>query len=104
MLWSFGFLRMGTTSLVARAAGRHDVNQTRLILAQSALLALTLGLVVALAGKLVLPLALRWVGASSEVYALAHSNASIRLRSAPAVLFTLHLVRYFIGTQSFLPP
>src|SRR5690625_6072644 len=28
MLWSFGFLRMGTTSLVARAAGRHDVNQT----------------------------------------------------------------------------
>src|SRR5690625_7139043 len=82
MLWSFGFLRMGTTSLVARAAGRHDVNQTRLILAQSALLALTLGLVVALAGKLVLPLALSWVGASSDVSALAHSYASIRDRKS----------------------
>lgn len=104
MLWSFGFLRMGTTSLVARAAGRHDVNQTRLILAQSALLALTLGLVVALAGKLVLPLALSWVGASSDVSALAHSYASIRLWGAPAVLLTYVLVGWFIGQQDSRRP
>src|SRR5690625_6913003 len=83
---------------------RSDVNQTRLILAQSALLALTLGLVVALLGKLVLPLALSWVGASSDVSALAHSYASIRLWGAPAVLLTYVLVGWFIGQQDSRRP
>src|SRR5690625_1062777 len=95
---------MGTTRLVARAAGRHEVNHTRLILAQSALLALTLGLVVALAAKLVLPLALSWVGASSDVSALSHSYASIRLWGAPAVLLTYVLVGWFIGQQDSRRP
>lgn len=104
MLWSFGFLRMGTTSLVARAAGRQDVDQSRLILAQSALLALLLGLAVALLGRLALPLALGWIGASPDVSALAHSYASIRFLSAPAVLLTYALVGWFIGQQDTRRP
>jgi multidrug resistance protein, MATE family len=104
LLWSFGFLRMGTTSLVARAAGRRDNNHSRLILAQSALLGLLLGLLVAVLGQHLTPLALNIIGPSPEVYTLAHSYAGIRLWGAPAVLLTYALVGWFIGQQDTRRP
>src|SRR5690554_3630354 len=48
IFWSMGFLRMGTTSLVARASGRNDEHAAEALLVRSVLLALALGLVVIL--------------------------------------------------------
>jgi len=44
LYWGFGFLRMGTTGLVARAIGAADHDGATLILAQSSVLALALAL------------------------------------------------------------
>ncbi|MDQ2076244.1 MATE family efflux transporter [Marinimicrobium sp. ABcell2] len=104
LLWSFGFLRMGTTSLVARAYGREDHDNSRLILAQSAVLGLLLGVSLAVLGRLLTPVALAWINPSEEVATLAQSYAEIRLLGAPAVLLTYALVGWFIGQQDTRRP
>ena len=44
--WGFGFLRMGTTALVAQAAGAGDADEARAVLARALLLAVALALLV----------------------------------------------------------
>ncbi|MDB3856458.1 MATE family efflux transporter, partial [Halieaceae bacterium] len=46
LYWGFGFLRMGTTGLIARAFGAKDRFLDQQILVQSLCLALTLGIIV----------------------------------------------------------
>lgn len=104
LYWSFGFLRMGTTSLVARAMGRGDGDSSRLVLAQSALLAIAIGLVLITLQGLLLPLALHWMKPSPEVASLAQSYGQIRLLSAPASLLNYALVGWFIGQQDTRRP
>ena len=45
LFWAFGFLRMGTTGLVAQAYGRRDRAELGRIVGRSCALALALGLV-----------------------------------------------------------
>ena len=51
LYWGFGFLRMGTTGLTSQAVGREDDSGVRLLLAQSLVMAVAIGL--ALIGVLV---------------------------------------------------
>ncbi len=104
LFWSFGFLRMGTTSVAARATGAEDHHAIRLVLAQSLILALGLALVIIIAGPWLLPQALHWMGASPEVAALAQSYGEIRLWGAPASLMNFALVGWFIGRQDTRRP
>ncbi|MEJ1938847.1 MATE family efflux transporter, partial [Nostoc sp. NIES-2111] len=46
--WTFGFLRMGTTGMVAQALGRKDYQSTQLIGLRHGILALILGLLILL--------------------------------------------------------
>ncbi len=104
IFWAFGFLRMGTTSLVARAIGRADMDASTLLLLQSLLLAFILAtLLFTLQGSFI-PLALDLIGASPAVAALAESYCQIRIYSAPATLMTFALVGWFIGQQNTRAP
>src|ERR1700733_2727935 len=81
--WSFGFLRMSTTGLVAQAqgAGRHE--ELRLHFLRSLLLALLIGaMVLSLQGPLI-ALTLQLLGASPEAAANASLYCHIRIWSAP---------------------
>ncbi|WP_347330161.1 MATE family efflux transporter [Marinimicrobium locisalis] len=104
LFWSFGFLRMGTTSVAARAEGANDRAGLHQVLVQSLSLALALALALMVIGPWLLAPALAWMGPSPEVQGLALEYARIRLWGAPASLMNFALVGWFIGRQDTRRP
>lgn len=98
--WSFGFLRMGTTGLVAQAFGREDGDAIRNYLAQSLLIAFLLGAIIFLLRSPITELALTLSGATEEVVSEARRYALIRAWGAPAVLCNFVLLGWFVGNQN----
>lgn len=100
LYWGFSFLRMGTTGLVAKAFGARDSDRQLLVLLQSLVLALCLGVgVIALSG-LWMKLGLQWMNPGPALEPLAGSYMAIRVYSAPAVLLTYAITGWFIGRQN----
>ena len=111
LLWAFGFLRMGTTGLVAQAKGRQDVGEQVAVAVRSAALALGLGAtLVALQGVL-------WEAARglmappAEVATLTWGYYRVRIWAVPfalwnyaalGVLFGLGRTRTILGLQVLL--
>ena len=85
LYWGFGFLRMGTTGLVAQAFGRNDQAAMGRLIMQALFLALILGLALQLLRPFI-PLMISWLDGSQDASVLAASYVEIRLWSAPAVL------------------
>lgn len=85
LYWSFGFLRMGTTGLVAQAFGRNNQAAMGKLIMQALYLALVLGLALQLL-RPTIPYLLGWLDGSPEASNLATGYVAIRLWSAPAVL------------------
>ncbi|MEO1094246.1 MAG: MATE family efflux transporter [Cyanobacteria bacterium J06638_28] len=95
--WSFGFLRMGTTGLIAQAHGRGDERTVARILLRNGLLAVVLG-----AGILLLQLPIREVGfwllsAAPDVRLSGEAFYNARIWGAPVVLLNYVLLGYFLG-------
>lgn len=104
IFWAMGFLRMGTTSLVARACGRKDEDSAEALLVRSALLAILLGCVLIAVREPLLALALHWMQPSAAAAPLAQSYCQIRILSAPLVLTTMVILGWFIGRQNTRTP
>lgn len=99
LYWGFGFLRMGTTGLVARALGRDDTEAATRELGRAILLALLLALLVWLSHPLWLHLGFALMAPRGDLLPLAESYTAIRIGSAPAVLVTYAVVGWCIGRQ-----
>ncbi len=99
LYWGFGFLRMGTTGLVAKATGAGNVSGANIVLGQSSVLALVLSVAVLLFHPQLLGLGFLLMSAQADTTVLAESYATIRISSAPAVLLTYAIVGWFIGRQ-----
>ena len=108
LYWGFGFLRMGTTGLVAQQLGRGNEDaQTRefrsaalrMLTAQASILGLSLGMLVLLLAPLLFPLGLTLMGAPTDTGAEAARYFEIRIFSAPAVLLTYALTGVLVGLQ-----
>jgi len=104
ILWAFAFLRMGTTSLSARAYGANQYQKMRLLLSQSILLALFLGICITLLLPFGLSIALKLMNPSPDVLIWAESYCQIRLLSAPASLMMYAIVGWLIGQQNTRGP
>lgn len=77
--WIFGFLRMGTTGLVAQALGAKDENEVRAYLLRALLLGFLAGLTILLLRKSLIEIGF-WVSpASIEVEGLAAKYFLIRV-------------------------
>jgi MATE family multidrug resistance protein len=103
LYWGFGFLRMGTTGLVAQAlggpAGPARAGALRLLLAQGLVLGGGLGLGVLLAAPLLVPVGLGLIAPPPETLAEAQRYTAIRIFSAPAVLATYAILGFLVGMQ-----
>ncbi len=99
LLWAFGFLRMGTTGLVARAS---DSGASWLLRALA--LAVALGALLLLLASPLLPLITQWMNASTEASPHARDYLQIRLLSAPLALANFALLGFFIGRQDSRAP
>jgi len=97
LYWGFGFLRMGTTGLVAKAMGSGNLSGANVVLGQSSVLALALSAAVLLFHPLLLGFGFFVMSAQADITLVAKSYASIRISSAPAVLLTYAIVGWFIG-------
>lgn len=99
LFWGFGFLRMGTTGMTSQAHGRHDDDAMRLLLAQSLIISVVIGLTLLAFSPWLLPFGIRCLGGSPEVTALAEQYAFIRIWAAPAALSNFTLLGWLLGRQ-----
>jgi len=97
--WVFGFLRMGTTGLVAQARGAGDAAETGALLMRALMIATAAGLVFVAAQTLVFAGAFRLAPASPEVEALARDYLVIRIWGAPATIAIYALTGWLIAME-----
>ncbi|WP_198243088.1 MATE family efflux transporter [methane-oxidizing endosymbiont of Gigantopelta aegis] len=102
--WGFGFLRMGTTGIVAQAAGLEQTSEVKACLLRALMTALMLaGIILWFRHDLA-----RWgfylLHGPVEVEALAGQYYQIRIWSAPATLSLYVLTGWFLGLQNMRAP
>ena len=102
LLWSFGFLRMGTTSLSAHATGMSQASNRysssiERVLQNALLMALIISFPLMLFAFLTLEHIIAFMGGSEIIQVLAVEYASIRLAATPAILIQYVLIGWFIG-------
>ncbi|NVB42816.1 MATE family efflux transporter [Pseudenhygromyxa sp. WMMC2535] len=111
LLWAFGFLRMGTTGLIAQARGRGEREVELATIVRAAALGLGLGLLLLAAQSVLIRLSLRIMAPPEEVAALTAEYLRVCIWSAPftllgyaitGVLFGLERTRAILALQLIL--
>lgn len=97
--WIFGFLRMGTTGLVAQATGAGDLAESGAILTRGIMIGLAAGLVMVAGQVGITWAAFRIAPASPEVEALARDYLAIRIWGAPATIALYAINGWLIATE-----
>lgn len=97
--WIFGFLRMGTSGLVAQAVGAGDTAESGAILMRALMIGVAAGVVMIAGQGLLVALAFRLAPASAEVEALARSYLIIRIWGAPATIALYAVTGWLIATE-----
>jgi MATE family multidrug resistance protein len=97
--WAFGFLRMGTTGLVAQARGAGEAAETGALLMRGMIIAAAAGLVFVVGQALVFRAAFALAPASAEVEALARDYLAIRIWGAPAAISVYALTGWLIAME-----
>ncbi|WP_179403254.1 MATE family efflux transporter [Burkholderia guangdongensis] len=99
VFWGFGFLRMGTTGLVAQAHGARDTNGIRLNVLRALAVAFVLGIAVLALQAPLVSFALTALGGSDAVRATAHAYCRARIWAAPFALANYVVLGYLLGVQ-----
>ena len=99
VFWGFGFLRMGTTGLVAQAFGARDDDALRASVLRALLLALAIGAAVLALQAPIIRYALVALGGSPAVRATAGAYCHARIWAAPFALGNYVVLGYLLGCQ-----
>ncbi|MBF2034049.1 MAG: MATE family efflux transporter [Leptolyngbyaceae cyanobacterium T60_A2020_046] len=97
MYWSFGFLRMGTTGLIAQAVGQRDVDQLHLTLLRNGALALGLGLLLVAGQVPIRQVGFHLLSVAPDVRAAGEAFFTARIWGSPAVLMNYVVLGWFLG-------
>jgi MATE family multidrug resistance protein len=100
LLFSFNFLRMGTTGLTAQVFGQKDEAEQTRILLRALLFALVISLLVFVLTPWVISAGLFALGAELHVHAHARDYAVIRLWSLPMALMGMAMTGHLMGVQA----
>ncbi|MBE9205094.1 MATE family efflux transporter [Nostoc sp. LEGE 06077] len=95
--WTFGFLRMGTTGMVAQAIGRKDHQSVLLIGLQHGILALILGLTIIILQHPLQIIGFAILSATPEVKKSGVEFYNALVWGAPATLINFVLIGWFLG-------
>ncbi|WP_415184084.1 MATE family efflux transporter [Phaeovulum sp.] len=99
LYWVFGFLRMGTSGLVAQAHGAGDRGEVAAGLMRALLIAMVAGLGLVLLQFPLISGALRLAPASVEVEEMARAYMVIRIWGAPATIALFALTGWLIALE-----
>lgn len=97
--WVFGFLRMGTSGLVAQARGAHDPGLVGAHLVRALTVALGIGAVIILLHVPLMAVAFHFAPASVGVEEMARQYLSIRFWGAPATIGMYALTGWMIAAE-----
>jgi MATE family multidrug resistance protein len=100
LYWGFGFLRMGTTGLVAQDVGARDFDELRATLARSLFLAGVLGLAIVVFRDPIGAVAFWALEGSAMVEGFAQQYYAVRVYAAPAALVNYVILGFSIGVQN----
>jgi len=88
--WSFGFLRMGTTGLIAQAYGKKDHKEILLILYRALLSAIIIGLILILIQSLISGISFSLINASEKKKKYAKTYFHIRIYCKTLVIHYIY--------------
>ncbi|MEI7297786.1 MATE family efflux transporter [Paraburkholderia tropica] len=99
VFWGFGFLRMGTTGLIAQAHGAGDQAALRVNVVRALVLAFGIGAFILLVQTPLIHYALALIGGSDAVQRNATVYSHARIDSAPFALANYVVLGYLLGMQ-----
>ena len=99
LYWGFGFLRMGTTALVAQAQGAGKPQEASAVFYRATLIASFTGAALILLQLPIAYLAFQFLSGSEAVEVAARDYFSIRILGAPFSLTLLAVMGYLLGKQ-----
>jgi len=95
--WAFGFLRMGTTGLIAQAKGRNDQAELVAMVIRSSALALFFGVLLLVLQEPILLLALKAMAPPDSVAEITAEYFLIRIWAAPFTLLVFAIAGVLFG-------
>ncbi len=99
VIWSFGFLRMGTVGIVSQAYGRGDYREIIRTLLRNFVIAIFISLVIIILKPLINTLIQHFFNTSIETQKLINSYLNVRVFSVPAELTIYILIGFYLGIQ-----
>lgn len=100
LYWGMGFLRMGTTGIVAQAHGKDDATEVRTILMQSIIVGLSIAFFILLIQKPVFNIGLSLLEGSSEVKYYAVVYCQWMIWGMPALMILFSVNGWLLGMQN----
>jgi len=95
VMWSFSFLRMGTTAQIAQSF--EQPNRIKMIMTTALGLAMAIGLLIIALSPWLIPFMLSLVDGDNDVEQFATQYLQIRFWFAPVTLLNYAMLGYFIG-------
>ena len=99
IIWSFGFLRMGTVGIVSQAYGRGDYREIVKTLLRNFLIAMIIALFIIILKPLIYSSIEYFFNTSFETQKLINTYLNVRVFSVPAELSIYILVGFYLGIQ-----
>jgi len=99
VIWSFGFLRMGTVGIVSQAFGRGDYREIVRTLLRNFVIAMVIALVIIILKPLINISIQHFFNTSEETQKLINTYLNVRVLSVPAELVLYILVGFYLGIQ-----
>ena len=99
ILWSFGFLRMGTVGLVSQTFGKSDYRELVNIILRNFMIAILIAFLIIILKPVLLNIIFQIFNVSLQSNELINDYISVRVFSAPAELIIYVLVGFYLGIQ-----
>ena len=99
ILWSFGFLRMGTVGLVSQTFGKSDYRELVNIIFRNFCIAFIIAFLIIIFKPILINIIFQIFAVSPETNSFIKDYISIRVFSAPAELIVYVLTGFFLGIQ-----
>ncbi|MDC0477159.1 MATE family efflux transporter [Pelagibacteraceae bacterium] len=99
IIWSFGFLRMGTVGIVSQAYGKGDYREIVKTLLRNFVIAMMIALTIIILKPLIYNSIQYFFNTSQETQELINTYLSVRVFSVPAELAIYILVGFYLGIR-----
>ena len=99
IVWSFGFLRMGTVGVVAQLYGKGDYREITKTIFRNLLIGFIASIIIVLSKPLIINSIDHFFSTSNETQNLINTYLSLRIFSIPAELVLYVIIGFYLGMQ-----